>query len=124
MADEKRTEITPELMDALREAESAEEIVAIAREKGVEVSAEEAKIAYAAFHPADGEIADEELDNVAGGGCGGARRDTCSACDEPGAVIIDSRTQDDAGGTYAIVTYQCQRCRHTWKGEVIISGYY
>lgn len=125
MADEKRIEITPELMDAFRAAGSAEEIVEIARENGVEASVEEAKAAYAALHSAGDAIADEELGDVAGGGCGGGRRqNTCPSCGEADPVIIDQRTMMDAGGTYAIVTYQCRQCRHTWKGEVLISGYY
>ena len=125
MADEKRIEITSELMDAFRKAESAEEIVEIARENGVEASAEDAKVAYAAFHGAGEAIADEELDNVAGGGCGGGRRqNTCPSCGEAAPDVIDQRTMMDAGGTYAIVTYRCRQCRHTWKGEVLISGYY
>lgn len=43
MTDKQNIEITPELLEEVRAAESAEAIVAIAREKGVEMGAEEAE---------------------------------------------------------------------------------
>lgn len=62
-------EITPELMEKAKEATNVEELVQLARENGVELTAEEAERYYAQLH-ASGELSDDELDNVSGG-CGG-----------------------------------------------------
>ena len=70
MAEDKPIEITTELIEKARAAKSADEIAAIADEQGVEMSGEETASIYASLHEAEGEIADDELDNVAGGGCG------------------------------------------------------
>lgn len=62
--------ITPELMAKAKEAKSAEELLAFAKENGVELTAEEAEQYFEQLH-ATGELADDELENVSGGGCGG-----------------------------------------------------
>ena len=53
----------------IAEAKSAEDLVALAKENGIEMTAEEAAKYFADFHK-EGELSDEELSNVAGGGCG------------------------------------------------------
>lgn len=69
------TNFSSEWIKKARQAKSAEELLALAGENGVEMTAEEAAAYYAKLNPAPGELADEELDNVAGGGCGGDRND-------------------------------------------------
>ena len=59
---------TEEQMKKMNAAKSAEELIALAKAEGIEVSEEEIKAQFAAMHT-EGEIADDELDNVAGG-CG------------------------------------------------------
>ena len=59
-----------ELIEKAKQANSAEEIAALAKENGVEMTEEQAKTVYEKFHPVSGEIEDDELENVAGGGCG------------------------------------------------------
>ena len=66
MAENKPIEITTKLIEKARAAKSADEIVEIADEQGVEMSGEEATSIYASLHEAEGEIVDDELDNVAG----------------------------------------------------------
>lgn len=56
------------LLQKAKTAESAEELAALAKEAGVELTAEEAQEHFARLHQT-GELSDEELDNVAGGGC-------------------------------------------------------
>ena len=59
----------PELLARAKQAKSAEELLVLAAETGTKMSKEQAKAYYAHLHPTSGELTDEELDNVAGGGC-------------------------------------------------------
>lgn len=56
-------------MEKAKQAKSADELLTIAKENGMEMTEEEAKAYYAQLHPVSGEIADDELENVSGGGC-------------------------------------------------------
>ena len=59
----------PELIAKAKIAESAEKLYEIAKENGVELTAEEAKTYFAQLN-ANGAVSDDELDIVAGGlGC-------------------------------------------------------
>ena len=60
---------TAEQIAKMKAATSAEELIALAKAEGVEATEEEIKAQFDAMHK-EGEIADEELDNVSGG-CGG-----------------------------------------------------
>ena len=60
--------LTPELIEKAKLAKSAEEIFSLAKENGVQLSADEANTYFDELHKS-GEISDDELDNVAGGGC-------------------------------------------------------
>jgi hypothetical protein len=61
--------LTPELIAKAKTAESAEKLFEIAKENGVELTAEEAKTYFAQLN-ANGAVSDDELDVVAGGlGC-------------------------------------------------------
>ena len=50
----------------LKEAKSAEDIIALAKESGAELSEEKARELFAELN-ANGELSDDELDKVAGG---------------------------------------------------------
>ena len=58
-----------ELIAKAKEAKSPEELMALAKENGVELTEESAKAYFNQLNPKTGELADDELDNVAGGGC-------------------------------------------------------
>ncbi len=58
-----------ELILKAKEAKSAEELLALAKENGMEMTEEEANAYFAQLNPVSGELSDDELDNVAGGGC-------------------------------------------------------
>lgn len=60
---------TDEQLVKAKAAESAEELLALAKEAGIEMTAEEADKYFAELHK-EGELSDDELDNVSGGGCG------------------------------------------------------
>ena len=61
--------VKPELIEKAKKAKTSEELRAFAGENGMELTEEQANAYYAQFHPTSGEMADEELENVAGGGC-------------------------------------------------------
>ena len=57
-----------ELMQKAKQAKSAQELIVLAKENGIEMTEKEA-VAYFAQLNKSGELADDELDNVSGGGC-------------------------------------------------------
>ncbi len=60
--------MTDELLQKAKECKSAEELLALARENGIEMTAEEAAEKYAQLH-SEGELSDDELDGASGGSC-------------------------------------------------------
>ena len=60
--------ISKELLEKAKAAKTAEELLEMAKAENIELSAEQAAKAFAELHKM-GELSDEELDNVAGGGC-------------------------------------------------------
>ncbi len=60
-------ELNDKLLEKAKEAKSAEELVAIAKENSIQLTDEEAKTYFAKLNAKEGELADDELDNVAGG---------------------------------------------------------
>ncbi|MGN1136926.1 MAG: hypothetical protein ACI4SF_11975 [Oscillospiraceae bacterium] len=59
-----------ELLEKAKQAKTAEELLALAKAENIELTEEAAK-AFAKLNK-NGELSDEELDNVSGGGCGGS----------------------------------------------------
>ena len=62
----------PEWIEKAKGVKSAEELLALAKENNVELSAEEAAAYFAQLNPKCGAVLDDELENVSGGGCGGS----------------------------------------------------
>ena len=62
--------LTPEMIEKAKSVKSAEEILALAKENNVEMTADEAATYFAQLNPKSGELDDDDLDAVAGGGCG------------------------------------------------------
>lgn len=62
-------EMNKELIAKAKSAKSIEELTEIAKENGIELNEESAKAYFELLHPQTGEVSDEELDNVSGGGC-------------------------------------------------------
>ena len=58
-----------EMIEKAKAAKSAEELLALAKENGVEMTEEEAATNFAQLNPKSGELDDDELDAVAGGAC-------------------------------------------------------
>ena len=61
--------LTPEMIEKAKAAKSAEELLALAKENGVEMTADEAATYFAQLNPKSGELSDDDLDSVAGGAC-------------------------------------------------------
>ena len=59
-------QITAEQMQKAKQAKTAEELLTIAKENGVELTEEQASEYFAELHK-EGELTDDELDAVAGG---------------------------------------------------------
>ena len=62
-------ELNKELLAKAKEAKTPEELLTLAKENGMELTEAEAKTYFDLLHPQTGELSDDELDNVAGGGC-------------------------------------------------------
>ena len=58
-----------EMITKAKEAKSVEELIALAKENGIELTEEDAKMYFEQLSAKKGELSDDELDNVAGGGC-------------------------------------------------------
>lgn len=58
-----------ELIAKAKGAKTTEELIELAKENGAEMTEESAKAYFDLLHPQSGEVSDDELDNVSGGGC-------------------------------------------------------
>ena len=63
-------ELTKELVAKAKEAKTPEELMALAKEAGVDMTEESAASFFEQLNSKTGELSDNELDNVSGG-CGG-----------------------------------------------------
>lgn len=66
-------ELNKELLEKAEAAKTAEELLILAKENGIELTDEQAEKYFNKINVASGEIADDELDNVSGG-CDGSPR--------------------------------------------------
>ena len=99
------TNFTPELVEKAKAAQTAEQLLELAKATGVEMTAAEAATYFAQLNPKSGELDDDDLDNVAGGAC-------------------SSDSQLPANGATVRVTsgQTCPKCG-TNIGQYVPSGY-
>ena len=64
-----------EMIEKAKTVKSAEELLELAKASNVEMTADEAATYFAQLNPKSGELDDDDLDAVAGGGCGGSDND-------------------------------------------------
>ena len=96
--------MTTEELKKAKECKSAEELMALAKENNIKITEEQAKEYFAKLNPANGEITDDELDNVAGGtSCGDA-----SKCPKCGCTKAKSSYTMRDGGLYD--SWVCAQC--------------
>lgn len=62
-------QFSEEAMFIAKQAKSAGELFSLAKENGIELTEEEAKAYFSQIHISSGELSEDELDHVAGGGC-------------------------------------------------------
>ena len=91
-----------ELVNKARKAKSVEELLALAKENGIELTDEQAKEYFAQLNPTKGELSDDELEDVAGGGCFGEEERYCPNCQ----TRLELRAS--CHGLYSF--YQCNNC--------------
>ena len=102
-----------EMIEKAKAAKTAEELLEIAKAGGVEMTADEAKTYFAQLNPKSGELDDDELDNVAGGGCGYAK---------DGRKIVEAKARchtgfsckNGCGHNVNYSTYKCNVCGGGW----------
>ncbi len=98
-----------ELVNKARKAESVEELLALAKENGIELTNEQAKEYFAQLNPTKGELSDDELEDVAGGGCFGEEERYCPNCQ----TRLELRAS--CHGLYSF--YQCNNCGYEEPDE-------
>ena len=103
--------LTPEIIEKAKAAASADELIAIAKENGLEITSEEAKTFFEQLN-ANGAVADEELDLVAGG-CGGEDTyeegemvDFKTPCPDCKCILAFYSKADSQGGCFV----RCAQC--------------
>ena len=98
-----------ELVNKARKAKSVEELLALAKENGIELTNEQAKEYFAQLNPTKGELSDDELEDVAGGGCFGEEERYCPNCQ----TRLEVRAS--CHGLYSF--YQCNNCGYEEPDE-------
>ncbi len=114
--------MTNEMMQKAKECKSAEELLAIAKENNIEMTAEEAAEAFQTIH-AEGELSDEELDGASGGSCYKGKRMVVTAgyyCDHflckkckkgvPYTSTVGSYSDCDCWGGLSSIS--CSKCHY------------
>ena len=90
--------LKPEMIEKAKAAKSAEELLELAKENNVEMTADEAATYFAQLNPKSGELDDDDLDNVAGGACGGG-----DSSNRPHVRVTNGATCPICGSNIGIV---------------------
>lgn len=104
------TKITQEMIERAKQAASAEELLAVAKENGVELTTEDAQKYFEMWHTS-AELSDEELDNVAGG-CDGPLK-VLGGCPDCGSYDLTPVKRAKVGLVIS-TTYKCNGCGKTF----------
>ncbi len=89
--------LTEEQIKKVEACKSSDEILALAKTEGVQLS-------------------DEQLEAVSGGGCGGG--DKCPQC---GSKDITIDTMENKGSGGKVYTRKCRKCGHKWNATKYVS---
>ncbi len=116
--------MTEEMMQQAKQCKSAEELLELAKENGIELGAEEATAYFAALHN-EGAMSDEELDAASGGGCfnkpklaegtvvkwSGRNAVHAEGCSRPSLFeVVEIQKHYNLYGTIERVTVKCTVC--------------
>lgn len=99
-----------ELITKAKATKSVEELLELAKASNVELSEEQAKEYFAKLNPTKGEISDDELDDVSGGGCGESKTKYCPNCNS------ELRMISEGTGNFSMKFYYlCDSCGYKEK---------
>ena len=99
-----------ELIIKAKAAKSVEELLELAKASNVELSEEQAKEYFAKLNPTKGELSDDELDDVSGGGCGESKTKYCPNCNS------ELRMISEGTGNFSMKFYYlCDACGYKEK---------
>lgn len=99
-----------ELITKAKAAKSVEELLELAKASNVELSEEQAKDYFAKLNPTKGELSDDELDDVSGGGCGESKTKYCPNCNS------ELRMMSEGTGNFSMKFYYlCDSCGYKEK---------
>ena len=107
-----------EMIEKAKTVKSAEELLELAKAKGVEMTADEASTYFAQLNPKSGELDDDDLDTVAGGACADSNNNDNPAVGVGDTVQITSEAAcPTCGGKIGIVRQRklrfyigCNKC--------------
>ena len=113
-------DINKEMLEKAKTAKTVEEFIALAQENGIELSEEKATAYFEKLNAKSKELADEELENVVGGGCGDPEVDAKHWCEH--FVCKDSGCLPEPSGSGAVcqwcrIAVSCDRCKHVIREE-------
>lgn len=112
------TNFTPEMIEKAKAAKTVEELVALAKANNVELTEDEAKTYFAQLNPATGELSDDELDNVAGGGCGGDDSSPQTRIYPPHTYTNGGTVRCGNAGCWAITGSNCESGGNGFCGTI------
>ena len=99
-----------ELIIKAKAAKSVEELLELAKASNVELSEEQAKEYFAKLNPTKGELSDDELDDVSGGGYGESKTKYCPNCNS------ELRMISEGTGNFSMKFYYlCDSCGYKEK---------
>ena len=99
-----------ELIIKAKAAKSVEDLLELAKASNVELSEEQAKEYFAKLNPTKGELSDDELDDVSGGGCGESKTKYCPNCNS------ELRMISEGTGNFSMKFYYlCDSCGYKEK---------
>ena len=99
-------EMNKELLAKAKETKTPEELMEFAKENNVEMTEESAKAYFDLIHPKTGELSEDELKNVSGGGCH-ADDGSCRRCRIYGDHRGMAGTVESAGDSAGYLFVQC-----------------
>jgi len=96
MRDELLKGLTDEQIKKVEDCKSADEIIALAKAEGIELT-------------------DEQLEAVSGGGCFRKSKVKCPKCGADYKSCFKERIWTDSEGKGSIIEYRCLCCDYVWK---------
>lgn len=99
-----------ELITKAKAAKSVEELIALAKDNGMDFTDGQATEYFAKLNPPKGELSDDELDDVSGGGCGENNVKYCPNCNS------ELRMISEGTGNFSMKFYYlCDSCGYKEK---------